>query len=488
MTLTRTLAGWASGLQLTDVPERTVAEACTQTLSQLGSIRAGLGHPFGRRITAAFGSPCQDDPRRAAHVLAALGIGLDYDDTAYAGHLSHSTVNVPLAYASGLALSGADLLTAVVAANECAARITAAATIGPFRGQSAAHTHLAGAVAGRLRAESAPASQWVDAWGVALSLPLWPLDVGFYGSDAKLFIAASPVGLALDACDAARHGLAGPDDVLEHPRGFLARFADVPLPDAVTAGLGERWHTDTFSFKAHPGSAYLGAAVAAAADLHRELAGADLDRVAEVVVEGSVFTVLLDSSAAEFVAGPDSPLSALNFSLGYSTATALLTGDLTPADFASPGLSDAARWRLAGKVRAAHDPELSRRALLATAPIGAALRQAAGRADGWVQERGGADVRGVLAALGPPERTFESGSKRLGARVTVRFDDGQELSAARAEAPGSLGWGAVGDRRQLVRDKFAAVGGAPWIADAVENLADLSAGELSEVVRAALTG
>ena len=55
----------------------------------------------------------------------------------------------------------------------------------------------------------------------------------------------SPAQLAalladLDACDAARAGLVGRSDILEHPDGFLANFSSVPLPDAVDLALGRR--------------------------------------------------------------------------------------------------------------------------------------------------------------------------------------------------------------------------------------------------------
>jgi 2-methylcitrate dehydratase PrpD len=183
-----------------------------------------------------------------------------------------------VAYAHALGLDGRQLLTAVLAADECAARIAAAATLGPLRGQNAAHTHLAGAVAGRLRSEQAPAAQWVDALGLAFSMPPWPSLRGFLGSDAKVLSASVPVRAGLDACDAAAGGLRGPADVLEHPDGFLARFATVPLPEAVTAGLGERWHAETTSYKVHPGGPGLDAAVDCALDCMRSWAGSTRTR------------------------------------------------------------------------------------------------------------------------------------------------------------------------------------------------------------------
>ncbi|MBI1758701.1 MAG: MmgE/PrpD family protein [Actinobacteria bacterium] len=486
MTLSERLSAWASGLVLADVPERVVGAARTQLLSQLGSIRAGSGHPLGMRVTGAFGPPLQADPKRSAYVLAALSIGLDFDDTAYAGHLSHSTVNVPLAYARPLTLTGADLLTAVIAANECAGRVTAAATIGPFRGQTATHAHLTGAVAARLRAEAAPAPVWVSALGLALALPMWPIGRGFYGSDAKLLAAATPVLAGLDACDAGRHGLVGAPDILEHPDGFLARYAEVPLPDAVVAGLGERWHTETFSFKVYPGSAYTSAAVDCAVDLHQQLGRVDPADVAEIEVAASLFTTLLERGTTELVDGAGSTVPALNFSVGYNVATALLTGWLGPADLAEPRVGDPARWSLAGKVRVVHDPALSEQALLATAPIGEALRQAGPRAREWVGARAGGALVERLAALGPPADTFETATKRLGARVTVRFADGRETTVARAEARGAVGWRGPAERHALVRQKFLATGGDPDVADAVERLETLSGAELAGLLDVAV--
>jgi 2-methylcitrate dehydratase PrpD len=148
------LCAWAARLTYEDIPERVRALAASQILSQAASIRAGYAHPLGARMITAFGEPFQPDARQSACVLAGLGSWLNLDDTAYAGHLSNSTVAVPLAFAYARGLDGLALLTAVVAANECAARITASATLGPLRGQSAVHTHLAGAVAGRLERKS----------------------------------------------------------------------------------------------------------------------------------------------------------------------------------------------------------------------------------------------------------------------------------------------------------------------------------------------
>src|SRR3954469_3917926 len=260
-TLLQRLTTWASELDLADVPDRVVGKATSQLVSTLAAVRAGAGHPMGVRLLQAFGPVLQPDPARSAYTMAALVPWLRLDDVAFAGHVSASTVTVPMAYAVGRGSDGRQLLAAIIAANEVAARITAATTLGPLRGQLAAHTHLVGAVAGRSHIEEVPADRWVAALGTALSLPTWPGMHGFMGSDANLLSAAVPVRTGLDACDAAAAGIAGPADVLEHPDGFLAHFAHVPVPELVTAGLGRRWHTDTLSYRLHPGGPGLDAAL-----------------------------------------------------------------------------------------------------------------------------------------------------------------------------------------------------------------------------------
>jgi 2-methylcitrate dehydratase PrpD len=491
-TASRQLAEWARGLRLGDIPDRVVAHAHSQIVSELAAVRAGVRHTVGRRLVAAFGPLRTPDPGRRAALLGALGVCLDYDDTAYAGHVSHSCVTVPVAYARRAGLDGAAVLTATVAANEVAARVTAAATLGPLRGQLAAHTHLAGAVTARLRAEGAPVDRWVAAYGLAYALPPWPVHRACLGSDAKALVAAVPVRTALEAVDAALAGLDGPPDVWEHPDGFLAAFADVALPEALTAGLGERWHTETLSYKRYPVSAYLSAAVDCAVRLHGELGPLRAEDVAEVVVHGSLLTVGLQRGAGAYVDGPRTPVAALNYSVGYGIATALLTGDLTPADLDTGLVEDAGRWALAGRVRVEHDPVLSMAVLASTAPLGAALKQAGRRALPWLAERarqaggpGLPDTSGALPVT-PPEEDFRRARKAVGARVRVTLADGRTAETHQEIAYGAAGGPGHAGHRDLSRRKFLGTGGAPAVADDLARLVDLPAGRLADVLDEAL--
>jgi 2-methylcitrate dehydratase PrpD len=484
VSLTGQLAAWASELEPDDIPDRVRELAKSQLLSQLAAARAGLAHPLGTKVTRALGEPLQRDAKQAACALAALTGWLNFDDSAYAGHLSHSTVNVPLAYARATRLDGRELLTAIVVANECAARVTAAATLSDFRGQAAAYTHLAGAVSARLRAEAAPTRRWVDALGLAFAMPPHTLYRGFLGSDGKVFGASTPVRAALDACDAAAAGLCGAPDILEHPKGFLAGFAAVPLPGAISSGLGRRWHTDTLSFKLRPGIPGVDAAIDCAADLHGRFAPGDVD---EVVVRCANYTVAIDREAGRYLTGPSSSVSALSFSAAYAIATALLHGDLVPADYAPPRVDDPRRWALAAKVRLEPDAEMTRRSRLSTAPLGEALREAGPEAAGrWLASQDVRDVGDLLEAIEPPSETFETAEKITPAQVTVRLAGGRVLERRRECAVGAAGLDTRARHRELVRAKFLACGGAPEVANAVESLEAASPRDVAWLLTGAL--
>ena len=486
MTLIENLSRWASGLDLDDVPDRVVRFASSQVLSQLAAARAGAQHPLGHAVIRGFGEPWQASAAQSAFVLAGLTSWLHYDDTAYAGHLSNSTATVPMAYAHALGLDGRGLLTAVIAANECAARITAAATLGRFRGQNAAHTHLAGAVSGRLRAEGAPVEDWINAFGIAFSMPPWPSLRAFLGSDAKVLSAAMPVRTGLDACDAARAGLAGPRDILEHPDGFLAAFASVPLPDAVDLALGRRWHTETLLFKVHPGGPGLDAAVDCAAQLRRMLGPVTADDIDEVVVTTSMYTLLVDQKAAEFLDRERSPVSALVFCTPYAVATTLLTGGLTGADFALPATADERRWQLAAKIRLEHDAGMTRQSLLSEAPFGEALRQAGPRAAKWLEEVGTHWLVDLVGDLPARCESFETATKATPARVEVRLRTGGTHSSERSIPVGAIGPDTRANHHDLVRAKFLATGGPEKAADIAASLPAASAVQVREMLSLAL--
>ncbi|MFD3413009.1 MmgE/PrpD family protein [Streptomyces cyaneofuscatus] len=484
---TRALARWTAGLRYEDIPARVVPIVTSQVISHLAAVRATAAHPVGRTLLTAYGTLDADgDPARTAHLMAALSSSLYLEDTLYAGHVSHAAVGVPVAHQRRQALSGPALITAVTAANESAARVTAAGTLGPFRGQWAGHTHLVAACAAHLHGVGADAEKLLNAWGLALAAPPRALRPAVLASDAKVLSAAAPVRTAIDACAAALAGLTGRDDVIEHPEGLLAVFAGAAVPELVAYGLGERWHTETLSFKLLPVGVHLDALVECAAELHRRLRPAGPLGIASVDVAVPRMTMVMSGHADGYVRGAATSLPALNLSAGYNVATALLTGGLTVADLAPPGLAEEGRWQLAERVRLYADEELSRRGVMSTAPVGETLRHAGRRALEWETELPGIPMETLLEELGPPAASFEDSTKMLGCRMTVRMRDGREETCELAAGTGAVGSASWQDHPALVREKLLRTGVDEAAADALARLEELTAGELSEVLHEVL--
>ena len=292
----------------------------------------------------------------------------------------------------------------------------------------------------------------------------------FLASDARLFNTFTPVRTAMDACDAAAAGLRGAPDIIEHPDGFLARFATVPLPQAVAKGLGSRWHTDTLSFKMHPGGPGIDAAVDCAAEIHKELGPKRPDDVTEIVVEASLYTLFAGERAAPYVNGPSSPLGALVLDVPYPVATTLLTGDFSVDDFSSPHLDDPARWSLASRVRLEHDTRMTRELFLSDAPFGEAVREAGPLAVPWLRGFGGEELVELLGPIEAAGRDFSRSTKATGARVTVRLADGRTVSRSRLIPVGAAGPDTRSRHSELVQEKFLSAGGPRQVADTVGRL------------------
>lgn len=483
-TFLESAAEWATDLRFPDVPPDVRRAAGAQRLSAIGAVCWTGTLPIARTVRRTVRAEFDTDgdatllgggrvaPRAAAYGHAALGMALDFDDTVLGGHTGHSAVFVPLAYAEA---SGADWRRAIVAhvaANEIAARVASAAAVGPFRGQQTAYVHALCAAVGRGVVEGDDADTLADAMAIALSQPPWPLEAAFLGSDAKVLTAAEPVLSGLSAVSAAREGLAGKRDVVTATDGFLDSFAEYPLPeflgDLPERDPGDRfgpregrWHTRAVTVKAHPGCAYVAAPVEAALDARRQLDG-EFDGtvpVSHVTVEASLFTTQVDQRAGRYLRGPDSTLSALNFSVPYNVAVAVLDGEHTPRQFTPARRGKRDVWELADRVDLQHDAGFTVDALRSEVPLGAMLRRV-----GPLVLPYSAKTVGVGTTLKnlptllrfvrkrPLPTDLSRAEKRLGARVTVHLSDGHSVTA---EVPHPMGFAGrpLAETRAVARRK-----------------------------------
>jgi 2-methylcitrate dehydratase PrpD len=516
-TAIRTLARWASGLRPEDCPLGVREQAVNQVLSTLAALYSGWESDLGRPVEGAFpaagtgrarvvptGAPAA--PAQAAALMASWSMVLDYDDVMLGGHTGHSSVLVPFAMGSAGGHTGAELMTAQVVANEVAARINMVCAVGSTRGQMATHLHLLAAAAARAKLEGLGEEEFAEALAFAISYPAQALYPAFLGSDAKALCAGFPVRAGMEAVDAVRAGLKAPPDPLDDPRGLFAAKASVPVREFL-GGLGERWHTETNSFKLYPVCGYLCSALDAALGLVAEH-GFTAGEVESVEVRASLFTVGMDAHSAPYLDGARSRVSTLTFSTPFVIASALLARRFTPAELRRAWIEDPRVWELASRVKTSHDVRLTLDALTADIPIGAALRrtkrwQAA--AFGWGIAKmvfGSLGrlrrfdtlrlVAGLAAAAGDRSALdFKRSTKPMGARVEIRLRDGRVLGRSVSIPRGFKGAAAEADGRgvrELMREKFvaaasAAVGPerAARAAGMIEDLGALSAADVSRL-------
>jgi len=500
------LARWASRLTLDDVPPRVRAAAIDQILSTVAAVHAGWDSDLGAPIAEAFPptgggarvipTGAEARPSHAAMLMAAWSMVLDFDDVMLGGHTGHSSVLVPLAMARGR--RGGELLLAQIVANELAARINMVCAAGSTRGQMATHLHLVSAAAARAKLEGLGEEGFANAMAFALSYPAQALHPAFLGSDAKTMAAAWPVRAGMESVDAVRAGLAANVSILDDKRGFFAERTRAPVR-AFLGGLGQQWHTATNSFKLHPVCGYLCAAVDATLDLvqRHDLSPRD---VAAVDVWSSLFTVGMDAHSAPYLDGPLSRIASLTFSTPFVIASAIHARRFGPAELKQPWIGRRELWELAARIRSRHDPELTRAALRADIPVGAALRrlsrvQAAGF--GWSIAKAAFGKRWrhpihtarliaslVVSAGETAPLDLTKSTKPLGARVAIHLRDGRVLEQSVTIPRGFAGSGA--DTRALMREKFLACAAtalgprrAAEAAAAIETIETIDAGELA---------
>lgn len=473
----RQLARRAAALTLDEVPQHVRAQAVNQILSTLAAVCSGRESDLGPKLERAF-RPATPGPARviptgvrapaahAAMLMAAWSMVLDYDDVMLGGHTSHSSVLVPLAMGSAGRWSGAELLLAQIVANEISARINMVCAVGNTRGQMATHVHLVAAAAARAKLERLDERLFAEALSFALSYPAQALFPAFLGSDAKALCAAWPVRQGMESVDAVREGLCGAGDVLDDPRGFFATMARVPVREFL-GGFGERWHTETTSFKIYPVCGYLCSALDATLALVQEhdVIGSDVESVG---VWSSLFTVGMDGHSAPYVDGPRSRIATLTFSTPFVIASAILAREFTPAQLKHSWIDQPRVWALASKVRSRHDLDLTIEALSADIPVGAALKRiskvkAAAFALALAKKAFGklpppAQVMKLVRTLASiagdeSELDFRHSTKPLGARVEIRLRDGRVLSRA-VSIPRGFAGSDPKTTRELMRAKF----------------------------------
>lgn len=352
MTVARTLAGWALGLTLDDVPEVARRAAVRQLLDGFGcamaaarrdaasaavatALELGSGPGNGSGQASIIGQPSGAGRVTVAEAAFANGVlvhALDFDDT-HAGGLVHAgapVLPVALAQAQASGGSGADLVLGAVVGLETICRLGAAVPHG-FHARGLHATAACGVIAAALtgaRLRGLSEDETVNALGIAGSQAGGLLEFLNTGASTKQLHPGFAARAGVLAAALAAHGATGPDSVVEGEYGLYGALLGRRVePAAVLDGLGDRWELARITVKPYPACQLMHAQLDAARQLHGQLDGA---RIASIEAD-----VHPDAAAIVCGAGKERPRSFYDakFSLPWSVAAMIIDGEVTVATY-----------------------------------------------------------------------------------------------------------------------------------------------------------
>lgn len=208
----------------------------------------------------------------AAFANAAFAHGFEMDDTEMRTASHPGAVVVPAALAAGQAAhsSGAELLTAVAMGYETMVRIGLASVAMMRRGfHTTAVTGPFGAAAAVASLWSADEKQVAHALGIAASRASGVTEYSVSGGSVKRVHAGIAAQAGVESVSLAMAGVTAPSAALEGRRGLLQALSDTVDPDAITAGLGQRYELLTTGLKPYCCCAAQHSVLDAVADLQR---------------------------------------------------------------------------------------------------------------------------------------------------------------------------------------------------------------------------
>jgi 2-methylcitrate dehydratase PrpD len=272
MTAAETIAGFATSIDLDDVPGEVIEHAKLHVLDVLGCGLAGhaTGNGVeGRATMHELGGDAQATVIGLAERLPAANAafanamtchGLDFDDT-HSDSGSHiSTVIAPASFAAAelYGATGRDTLAAIVAGNEVDCRIGMAEP-GALHGRGFHPTAICGvfgAAAAIARIAGLDTDATTRALGIAGSMASGIFAYLADGTQTKPIHPAWAAHGAHVATRLAHHGAEGPRSVFDAQFGLYHAYLGIQpgasgLVDQL-ADLGSRWETPRIAYKPYP--------------------------------------------------------------------------------------------------------------------------------------------------------------------------------------------------------------------------------------------
>ena len=308
--LSKTLATFASQLQIKDIPQDVIARTEDLLVDWFGSAIAGRGARPVETITQfaesmggfSAANPgtaeilihrTSSSPFLAALANAAASHVAEQDDVHNGSVFHPATVVFPaaLATAQTIGASGEDLLVASIAGYEVGIRV------GEFLGRSHYKTFHTTGTAGTLAAAAAVGrllklnpTQMLHAFGSAgtQSAGLWEFLRD--AADSKQLHTAHASATGLMSAYLAQAGFTGAEHILEGKQGLAAGMSSDADPSKLIDGLGSRWTIAETSFKYHASCRHTHPAADALLQvmLAHDLKPGDIAKVETLVHQGAI--------------------------------------------------------------------------------------------------------------------------------------------------------------------------------------------------------
>ena len=373
---TRDLARFGAALRFEDIPAEAVARIKLSLLDSLGCCLYGATLPWTRKVAeladaeqakpvaTLIGLGRKTSPALAALVNGTSGHAFELDDIHKESIVHAGSIATPVALnlaeeksqTSGKAVSGRDLLTAMVAGYEIGHRVGNAATMSLFfRGfhpQGTSGTFVAAATAARML--NLDAAQFQHTLGMAGS-QAGGLMAAQEGAMVKRFHSGRAAQSGVYAAQLAARGFTGILDALEAPYGgYLATYSDKPDPSRLTDGLGKSWETLNVGYKPHASVTSIHSALDALSEL-MQAHGLTANDIAKVEAGLSPMTHV--HCAWEYKA---QGVTAAQMNLYYGMAVIALDGAAFTEQFREARLADPQILDFITRISAHVDPEIEK--------------------------------------------------------------------------------------------------------------------------------
>tara|TARA_B100000029_G_scaffold447635_3_gene469565 strand:+ start:1845 stop:3215 length:1371 start_codon:yes stop_codon:yes gene_type:complete len=356
--LSQILADHVASTQFEDLSAETVSVTKWFLLDTLGVAWAGTEAPGtealqnlvfaegGSTDCTVFGSDVRLPATAAALMNGTYAGALDYDGVYEKGSVHPDIVTMPAAWAIAekCHASGRDFIAALALGNDLTCRSGGAMAGNRGWFNTAVHGVFGGAAAASklLGLDTAGVA---NAIGLAFSQASGPQQATIEKSLVKRVLSGMAARSSVFAALAAEQGITAPQEAFEGKFGFYTLYGDGD-PEALIAGLGERYENAVTVTKKYPSCTANHVAIQGAVDLADEFdLGTDDVTGAEVVISPFMNQLV----GADWDPG-DNPQVAAQFSVQYSIACAIARRKLGIAEIQENVIFDDQINKLASNV------------------------------------------------------------------------------------------------------------------------------------------